>query len=317
MGDWDKAMDGVAELFGYAPESRNRTVLYQQVDVIIRHGAYGIGYPQVNITYSPYGKETGDKSHHLLKNATGWHVDYHELGHAMLFSKFPGETEAAVNFPHAYVRNVKFGVDFDQAFRESLGTNATFYGYSPDDAAIHWMATDNFRAGRPMDRTNSENNEMRYQARGYAKYADIYRIFGWQPLRDFFRQEHLDFMAGTPSDGLDAIDSRILRLSVAAGADLTPLIHFWGMHPVNPEALKQKLAERGIKPSEKVRAHLARYKTVAPKNNADFNAHHDRVYPGQPAGANDWYKAWRKDFSETHGVQIQAEIDRLLQLYYP
>jgi hypothetical protein len=322
MRDWDTAMDGVSELLGYPPENRNRTVLYQQVDVMIRHGAYGIGYPQVNITYNPHTEESGDKDHWLLRDPTGWHVDYHELGHAQLFSKFPGETEAAVNFPHVYVRNVKFGVDFDQAFRESLGTSAQYRGYTPDDAAVHWMVTDNFRAGRPMDLTNSTKNEFRYQARGYAKYADIYRLFGWQALRDFFRQEHVDYMKGTPSDGLDAVDSRILRLSVAAGADLTPLIHFWGVHPVKPDALKQKLAERGVKPSEAVRAHIARYKTVAPKNNADFNAHYERIYPGRPSGDNPdygdgWYNAWRDRFNESHAADIQTQVDRILQLYYP
>jgi len=36
------------------------------------------------------------------------------------------------------------------------------------------------------------------------------------------------------------VDSRILQLSLAAGADLTPLIHFWGVHPVNPTALTAK-----------------------------------------------------------------------------
>ncbi len=322
MRAWDTAMDGVSELLGYAPENRNRTVLYQQVDVMIRHGAFGIGYPQVNITYDPRTKENGDKDHWLLRDPTQWYVDYHELGHAQLFTKFPGETEAAVNFPHAYVRNVKFGVAFDDAFRESRGTSPQFHGYSPDDAAIHWMVTDNFRAGREMDRSNTTKDEFRYQARGYAKYADIYRIFGWQPLRDFFRQEHLDYMKGTPSDDLEAVDSRILRLSVAAKADLTPLIHFWGVHPVEPAALKQKLAELGIKPSAAVRGHLARYKTIAPKNNADFNTHYERVYPGRPSGDNPdygegWYNAWRDRFNGDHATQIQTQVDRVLELYYP
>lgn len=319
---WDQAMDGVSELLGYPPEKRNRTVLYQQVDVQIRHGVYGIGYPQINNTYNPTNEENGDKQHWLLTDPTAFEVDYHELGHAQLFSKFRGETEALVNFPHVYVRNEKLSVDFDTAFRESFGPAYGNLGYTPDDAAIHWMVTDNFRGGREMDHSNTTKDEFRYQQRGYAKYADIYRIFGWDALRDFYHQENLDYMNDAPSDGLDEVDSRILRLSVAAGADLTPLIHFWGIHPVDPDGLKKKMTDLGIGPSQLVRAHIERYKTIAPKNNAEFNEHFERVYPGRPTGGNPdygvgWYNVWRDVFAESHGSQIQAAIQAVLDLYYP
>ncbi len=319
---WDTAMDGVSELLGYPPEKRNRSVLYVQVDVQIRHGAFGIGYPQVNNTYDPFAKENGNKEHWLLTDPLKFEVEYHELGHAQLFSKFRGETEALVNFPHAYVTNVKFGVPFDAAFQRSFGPSYGGLGMSPDDAAIHWMITENFRNGREMDHSNTTKDEFRYQQRGYAKYGDIFRIFGWQPLRDFYRNEHLDFMSRAPSDGLSEVDSRILRLSIAAGADLTPLIHFWGVHPVDRSALAKAMSDRKLKASNDVRAHIERYKGIAPKNNADFNAHYERVYPGRPAGGHPdygtgWYNAWRDVFNESHGAQIQNQIQALLDLYYP
>jgi len=319
METWDKAMDGFSELLGYPPEKRNRTVLYQQVDTQIRHGAYGIGYPQINNTYNPHDKNTdGNANNWLLTDPTAFEVDFHELGHAELISMFRGETESIVNFPHAYMRNVKFGVDFDQAFRQSFGPSYGALGYAPDDAATNWMVTENFRNGREMDHSNTESDEFRYQQRGYAKYADVYRIFGWDALRNFFHQEHLDYMAGTPSDGLADSDSRILRMSVAAGADLTPLIHFWGIHPVNPSALAKALADRGVPSSQKVRAHIERYKTTAPKNNADFTAHFERVHPGQ-AGKDPewWYDILRSTFNEGHAAQIQSRIQAILSLYYP
>ena len=50
----------------------------------------------------------------------------------------------------------------------------------PDDAAIHWMITDTFQAGEEMNHSNTEHDEFRYQHRGYAKYADIVRLFGWE-----------------------------------------------------------------------------------------------------------------------------------------
>ena len=88
---------------------------------------------------------------------------------------FQGEGEAIVNFPHVYVMNQKFGVDFDKAFRQSRGAA----NYTVDDAAIHWMITENFRNGNPMDKSNTTLDEFRYQARSYAKYADTARLFGW------------------------------------------------------------------------------------------------------------------------------------------
>lgn len=318
---WDKAMDGVSELLGYPPEKRNKTVLYVQVDVQIRFGVYGIGYPQVNNTYDPRTVERGNKDHWLLTDPVKNEIEYHELGHAQLFSKFRGEPEAAVNFLHAYVRNVKFGVPFDTAFQQSLGPAYGDLGVKPDDAAINWMVSENFRNGRQMDYSNTTKDEFRYQHRGYAKYGDVYRIFGWQALRDFFNKEHLDLMAGTPSDGLDPTDSRILRMSIAAKADLTPLIHFWGIFPVNPAALKAKLAQAGIGPSMAVRSHIERYRTIAPANNQDFNDHFERLYPGRPAGGDPdfgkgWYNVWRNVFDTTHAAQIRKTIQDILTLYY-
>jgi hypothetical protein len=198
---WDKSMDGVSELLGYPPESRNRTVLYQQIDVQMPYGVYGIGYPQINNTYEPNDAENGNKNHWLLRDPVDSEVDYHELGHAQLMTMFRGEGESIVNFLHAYVRNVKFGVDFNTAFMQSFGPSYGDVGFSPADAAINWMVTENFRNGREMDYSNTTKDEFRYQQRGYAKYADIQSIFGWDALRNFFHQEHLDYVNNSPSDG--------------------------------------------------------------------------------------------------------------------
>ena len=60
---------------------------------------------------------------------------------------YRGETEASNNFYRAYILNVKFGEDFDYAFANSMN----FLPYlTPDQAAIHWMVTENFRDGKDM-----------------------------------------------------------------------------------------------------------------------------------------------------------------------
>ena len=197
MQNWDKAMDGVSELLGY-PLIRNHKVLYMQVDVYLEHGAFGIGYPQITNLYNPLEQTNGNNNVWFLRDPTGIDssvldgkqsaVEFHELGHAQLMQGFWGEGEAIVNFPFSYVLNEKFGVDNDTAFQKTV----SHANYTVDDAAKHWMITENFRNGNPMDNSNTTLDEFRYQQRGYAKYGDIARLFGWQALKDFFYQENLN-----------------------------------------------------------------------------------------------------------------------------
>jgi N-terminal domain of M60-like peptidases/Peptidase M60, enhancin and enhancin-like/Concanavalin A-like lectin/glucanases superfamily len=324
MQKWDTAMDGYSELVGYPPEKRNRTVMYQHVDTNIRfNGGYGIGYPFGNTIYNPREKGNGNVDHWFLRDPIADNIEYHELGHAQMMSYFNGEGEAIVNFPYTYIANVKFGVDFDKAFVDSFAKSYGGKGLTPDEAAIDWMITPNFRRGAPMDISNSTKNEMRYQFRGYAKYADVARTFGWEAIRSFYRQENLDFMARKPSNGLDQTDSRILDMSVAANSDLTPLIHFWGVHPVNAGALKNAIRAKGLVPSPKVRALLERYMTLIPKNNAAFNAIYRARHPsGCTAPSNPdygcgWFEQWTSRYSEAEAAQAQATLRNLIQFYFP
>ncbi|MBL0008995.1 MAG: hypothetical protein IPP25_17935 [Saprospiraceae bacterium] len=90
MQDWDDRMDVVSNMLGY-PLIRNNTILYLQVDVDIMYGFYGIGNPQINNTYNPLQPENGNKNHWFLRPGDSfWETEFHEMGHAQLFSKFPG-----------------------------------------------------------------------------------------------------------------------------------------------------------------------------------------------------------------------------------
>ena len=336
MQNWDKAMDGVSELLGY-PLIRNRKVLYMQVDVPNQRGVYGIGYPQMNNLYNPnnhalpeHAQANGNNNRWFLRDPTGWAVEFHELGHAQHMSRFGPEIEAIVNFPYVYIRNIKFGDDFDTAFQKSMGGQDNF---TVDNTAVNWMVTVNFRNGNPMDSSHTTLDEFRYQHRGYAKYADIASLFGWQAVKKFFKQENLDHNANKPtcfnehclfsySDGLDPIDSRILRLSKAAGTDLTPLIHFWGIHPDNSTALAQAITVAGLSSSTIIRDKLIYYAGIAPTNNAQFNTHFETVFPGRPEGGHPdygvgWYNVWRDKFNESHGAQIKTTVQSLLSQYFP
>ena len=319
MKKWDLAMDGVSEYMGILPKDRNKEVLYLQPDLHIRHGSFGIGYPQINQLYNPNDDEVGNSDHWMMQDPTHDPVEYHELGHAQLMTMFPGEGEAIVNFPHAYVRNVKFGVDFETAFAESRG--AYNKNYTVDEAAINWMVTPNFGNHQPMDKSNTPDDEFRYQQRGYAKYADIVRLYGWGAYTSFNRQEHLDFINNVDASELSQTDSRILRLSVAAGFDLTPLIHFWGVHPTDPTALAYAIRINDLERDIKLKELLSRYLSIIPGNNQIFNEHFERLYPGRPEGGDSryglgWYNAWRNVWNESYAEKAKAAQKGLIDQYY-
>ncbi len=323
MQKWDTAMDGFVELLGFPIDKRNRTVLYTHVDTQIIHATYGIGYPSGNQTDNPATKSDGNRDHWFLRDPLGWFIEYHELGHANQPTQFRGETEALVHLPLAYIKNVKFSMDFDTAFAESAAHPGPGRGgLTPDQAAVDWMVTPNFRNGAEMNYSNTTKDEFRYQHRGFAKYADVARTFGWDAITGFFRQEHLDHMAGTPSDGLSAVDSRILRMSVAANADLTPLIHFWGVHPVDAVALKSAMTAKRIPSSPKVRALLERYVSLIPMDNASFNAALSPRYPfgcqfPDPDYGCGWFEVWKTKYGTAEGAQAKAALQALIQRYYP
>jgi hypothetical protein len=232
---------------------------------------------------------------------------------------YPGETEAINNFMYTFIAHTKFQVPFNKAFNDGMDHS----NYTPDDAAIHWMITPQFRAGNQMDRSNTEHDQMRYQHRGYAKYADIVRLFGWETFTSFYNQENLDYNAGTYNSG--GADGRTLRFSKAANVDLRPLIHFWGALPVNEVALKVAVVDNaGLLPSLQVRCLLERYKTILPTDNEEFNAFYEKIYPSKPYKSSDnplygigWFHTQSSTYSAADGTSGIARIDALLQLYFP
>ena len=195
---------------------------------------------------------------------------------------------------------------------------------SLEQAAIQWMVRPNFRDEKPMDYTNSEKNEMRYQHKGYGKYGEIVNLFGWPALEDFWASVQKDYLAGiTYSRNSDPTDNRILRMSRTAGADLTPLIHFWGIHPEDRAALKAKMNGEGLRPSAAIYDRLMHYRSVIPMDNQQFRAHANIIYPkgidegGSPHYGEGWYFVWLPKYNATHGAAAQRALDNIIKTYFP
>jgi hypothetical protein len=365
LAKYDLAMEGTAEMFGYPPAYRHGGVhtLYLSVDRHIRATSYGIGYPQVNTNYDPRTAYDGNVDHWFLRDPLGWSTCWHEAGHAQqrqdLTFQYWGETEAIVNFLEVYVAHVKYNVSFAKALAETANG-----GYEPDQAAVHWLITPNFRDGNQMNTESNELNEMRYQTRGYSKYADIVRLFGWETFTGMYHKEslyyeesgctwmpsscgyshntpeenahYLNYTHGLSTDASTTLttptqsstrhavnDIRTLRWSIVAGVDITPLIHAWGVHPANAEALRHATLAQGLKPSEKIRCLLLRYRELIPANNTAFNIFFEAIHPGRIIVASEdarygkgWYNAWRDAYNATHGAKAKEALSTILTAYY-
>jgi hypothetical protein len=320
MQDWDNRMDVVSTLLGY-PVMRNHAILYLQIDTDIMYPFYGIGNPQINNTYNPLAVENGNKNHWFLRPGDSfWETEFHEMGHAQLFSKFPGETEAAVNVPAAAIYNRLYGMDIDRALGESFGNNPQI---TRDQAALNWMVTPNFRASNPMDISNTTKDEVRYQQRGYAKYIEMAALFGWELIDSFYKQEQLDYINQIPGDGLAEEDSRIIRFSRIAGADLRPLIHFWGIHPADSATVRSLIEAEDLQHSKLICDRLTHYQSIIPLDNAAFEEHAKAFFGGSvpPGGDPDygsgWYNVWLPLYDETHGALAVQAMQDIIDLYFP
>ena len=324
MADWDKAMDAVTELFGY-PSVMPKTILYVQPDVTMRSSANFPGYPQSNYPYNPNDVENGNKNYWMLQGPqyTDWTV-LHELGHYMRFTKFRGEIEADVNFVFVAVQNMKFGMDLDLAYGLSV---SGWKQMTIDQAATTWMVTNEFRNGQEMCHSNVPGDQFKYQHRGYGKYVEIVNLFGWDALKKFWKEVNTDYMGEKlyypKKYNEDPVDSRILRLSRAAGADLRPLIHFWGIQPIDNAKLEAELEAENLQPSRLIYDRLVHYKSIIPKDNAAFKKHAYIIFPKgpkknvNPLFLEGTYYTWLSTYDESYGTAAKNALQDIIDLYFP
>ncbi|MFQ6132886.1 MAG: M60 family peptidase N-terminal accessory domain-containing protein [Armatimonadota bacterium] len=316
MKNWDAAMDAMNDLMGL-PRVWGKETMYLQVDLQNRASVFAPGYPTVNDRYDPKKEYDGYVDHYLVRGPQ-YAPDYvfHEQGHGYLFVKFGGEQESTVNLLHVAVWHQKFGYSLDEAFRASRNFSRNQHR-TLDNTAVTWMTSLSFAAKRPM-----AAGEKAYQLKGHAKFVDIARLFGWEVLGDFWKSWVDDFEAGRPwsKHGTD-IDKLSLRLSQKAGVDLTPLLHFWGTPPRDPEALRAAIAAEKLPASAKVYDALAHYKSLVPEDNQAFREFALKWWGKQPSSEGYWTerehaKQW-EEFSEETSAQIKQVVQEIIDTYFP
>jgi len=316
MADWDKAMDATNDLMGF-PHIRGKESLYDQVDVIIRAGAYSPGYPSVNNTYDPDRTYNGYHSNYLVRGPQyAPSFEFHEMGHGYLFVKFPGEVESAVNLLHVPVWHRKFGYDLDYAFAASRGKQNNPYK-TLDNTAVCWMMTQNFKNKQPM-----EQLEKQYQLKGHAKFVDIARLFGWEAVNAFWYSINEDYENGIvwSRHGSD-IDDLILRWCESVGVDIRPLFHFWGIHPVNADSLRTAVASENIPPSARIYDTLVKYRSLVPADNAAYRDFAYSWWERQPQSTGhmteqDHALLW-DTYDQAYAAVIRDNVQDIIDLYFP
>ena len=333
MTDWDSSMDAINDLMGF-PHIRGKDTMYQQVDVFIKNSVYAPGYPTVNVSYSPTTDYGGNYNHWLVRGPQ-YSPDYcfHEQGHSYFFPKFGGETESTVNLLYIPVLNQKFGYSMDAAFRKSFSTynaNIPDAGFK-DNVAKIWMTSFDFSPREvPM-----ADWEKAYQHQGHAKFVDIAQLYGWGALNNFWYYYNYNDTNNitVPKDN----DSLMVKLCESAGADVRPLLHFWGIPPENAANVASQVAGLGLTPPVEIYDLLLHYKSILPTNNASYQSFCQLYYGRQPSingygvereharqwdttllnGTDTQVRFPTEIYDEAAYTAVAARVQEIIDLYYP
>lgn len=315
LKNYDIAMDAISDLLG-KPRKQGTHIMFRQVDVIMKAGVHAPGYPMVNVTYDP-GEETngkGTQSVFLSPPYQPW-VIFHELGHSHFPSFFVDEIESIVNLLHVAVANDGFGMELDSALGCSIEGR---YDVTLDDAAKFLMVTEPFRKNQPLNM-----NRMSYQHRGHAKYVDVVRLFGWDALGRMYKKINEEYNRGLIINKTHhPTDDRILRMSVEAGVDLRPLLHFWGRPPIDNKSLGDSLKHAGLPASKRIYDALEHYKTIIPKNLNEGRELAKFMFPKEGHPSHSGHDLERDlafvydEWNESYAKEALDQIERIQKLYY-
>ncbi len=321
MLDWDVTLRAINSILG-RDTITDKHLLYMISDVDIRGGAYSMGYPMSNHAISY--KSVPGPTNFIDGPGPEYEVTYHEYGHSIRISKFPGEGEAAVNFLYVMGFNYGLNEDLDKAVKNSFGPSYGDLSWDLDNTVIHRLASNSFGAAR--DIANASTNEVRYQHRGYGHYFEIVNILGWCPLKNFWEGEFIDFENGTDQGINDQnIDSRIKRMSLAANTDLRPLFHVFGILPSSSSSVQTYMDQNNIAPSLNVYNRLQQYLDLIPKDNAEFLDHALLVYPrlnsDGPSSNEDYGVGWHYQksltYNDAEAQAITTTLQGIINQYYP
>lgn len=239
-------------------------------------------------------------------------VIFHELGHLHHMPTMFQEIESNVNLPAVYIYNEIYGLDIDQALVHSRHQD-----FTREEAAVDWMLSSNFRAGRRMGWNDEEYptrwSELGYQQRGHAKWVDLAALFDWEALgavnRVFYEENAIKQQRFPKLE-----DDQVIRAaSQVLNANIAPLFEFWGIAP--SDALFAELAD--LPRPRKILDRLLRYRAVAPASAAQFRVYHARLkdhYKHPDSRAR--FDKYLETLTDAEGQIVVNRIDDIIRKYY-
>jgi hypothetical protein len=266
-----------------------------------------------NTPYNPNSATNGIPNHNILRGPQfNQDIHFHELGHEVAISKFVGETEALVNFLYVPVLNKCFDFSLAEAFQKSFGPSYNYFS-TKDNSTRTRLVADTFHEGDPRNTCSCTKNEVRYQHRGYAHYVDIVELFGWEALERFWQSESDAADMGSPFPvNNQEQDDRIFRMSKAAGVDLRPLFHFWGIHPNNQVELAQLMEDNNLALPMSIKSKLHQYRDLIPSNYDEFVEFGNELNPNfldytgtQFDFGAGWYQLTAETYNESKASLIE------------
>jgi hypothetical protein len=214
MRFWDQVMEACAELAGIPPQ-RSRPERYV-ADVQISAGYMHAGYPIM--THLDAAAPMVDLQWLRSGREPVWGL-YHEVGHNHQSSDwtFEGTGEVTVNLFTRYVLDKCCGIPLDKQ-RAHDPRRVAAYLKNPD---FEQWKRDPFLA--------------------LAMYDQVLARFGWDPVRNAIAAYRTLPADQRPRTDADKRDQWLIRLSRAAGEDLSPLFQAWAI-PTTPAA-RQSLSD--------------------------------------------------------------------------
>ncbi len=312
LAEWDMAMDATNELMGYDLK-RGKETLFAQVDLDIPFGFHATGYPALNTWYDPNENYGGDYEHYLIKGPKGAaYFELHEMGHGYLFPKLDTDIESTVNLLHVAALNRKLGFSLDEAFNLSAPGGNSYR--TVDQAAVCWMMLPNFKKKHPMT-----GLEKQYQHKGHANYVELARLFGWEVLHTYWRAYMLEYESGEEYKAVDGLntDTILYRLSLAVGADITPLFQFWGVYPDEPEALAKTIESKNLLPSMKIYKTLKKYQSLIPADRTAFQYFAMQWWGGDEDLAKSKYASIWDSYDVRYAALVFDNVQEIIEHYFP
>ncbi len=237
---------------------------------------------------------------------------FHELGHLHNMPTLRLEIESNVHLAAVQIYQEIFGLSLDQALLES-----SYQDLTRDLAALDWMISPNFRAGRRIGHDNQSLpgrtlHELQYQTRGHAKWVDFADLFGWDAI---YAMNYPYFEQGVEGFPFNSVpdDEYIINASRAINVNLAPLFAFWGILP--SAQADAALAELPV--SMPIYRRLLHYRAVVPRNTADFEHYYQRTLGNVDIYQQPRWDAVRAGYDENDALALLNCIDALIQRYFP